>query len=310
MLPLHCQNKLFNLVHLNIQALKLAPLLAQYLHANKRLDLPGIGSFLLDTVSYPEPENSKPGSESIHFESNPSTKESPDLVTFISAQTGKMKALAAADLSSHLDLVHEFLNIGKPFLLEGIGSLARIKSGVYSFSGPNLPAEKTKEHSAKEIAATSATEESFSSTEVKKGIKLDWRKPAMIAMAIIGTGLAIWGGYTISKRSKVSNIPTTNNSEVLAATTLVTDTSILIKDSTTLALPKPAGGYKFVLETASRIRAFDRYNRLKNYHWNVQMETRDSVKYKLYMLLPTADTNWVLDSLTALNGRRVYIENN
>ena len=40
------------------------------------------------------------------------------------------------------------------------------------------------------------------------------------------------------------------------------------------------------------------------------METKDSVSFTLYMLLPVtaADTSRVLDSLSRLNGKRVRIE--
>jgi hypothetical protein len=299
--------------------LKLAPVLAQYLYANKRLDLPGIGSFLLDASVNIDSENSKqviPG-DSIRFENNQSIKESADLIAFISAQTGKMKALAAADLSSHLEQAKQFLNIGKPFLLEGIGNLVKIRPGEYSFSGAEVPADKLKDPVAKETAATSATEESFSSFDSligKKTTKFDWKKPALVALTLAGTALAIWGGYTIYKRTASKTDIAENSSIQSAATTLVTDSSAFVKKDTsntnTQLTTIPTGNYKFVLETAQKTRAFSRYNTLKNYQWDVQMETKDSLQFKLYMLLPAigSDTTRILDSLTALNGRRVYIE--
>jgi hypothetical protein len=310
MLPLHQRHKIVIFKPLNIQTLKLAPVLAEYLYSNKRLDLPGIGIFLLDNAVSSD-------SESIRFESNHSVKESPGLIEFISAQTGKMKALAAADLSSHLELAQQFLNIGKPFLLEGIGSLVKIRQGEYSFSGADIPTEKLKDQSAKEAVATSATEESFSSYEPllsKKITKLDWKKPALVLFTLIGTGLAIWGGYSIYKRTASKNEIAENNNIQSAATTLVTDSSAFVKkDTNTMVAPVaaiPSGTYKFVLETAQKARAFSRYNTLKTYQWNVQMETKDSSQFKLYLLLPViaSDTTRIMDSLTALNGRRVYIE--
>ncbi|HEX7845179.1 MAG TPA: hypothetical protein VF476_05205, partial [Chitinophagaceae bacterium] len=204
-----------------------------------------------------------------------------------------------------------------PFLLEGIGSLAKIRSGEYSFAGASA-VSKLKDSFSKETVATSATEESFSSVEQsmsKRAIKLDWKKPALAGLALLGTALAIWGGYTVYKKAASKNqIASISTPEPLAAA-YIPDTSTIVKpDNNIITKPSapaiPAGNYKFVLETAGKTRAFDRYARLKNYQWNVQMETNDSVKYKLYLLFPTADTTKVLDSLTALNGRRVYIENN
>jgi hypothetical protein len=297
--------------------LKLAPLLAQYLYTNKRLDLPGIGSFFLDPSAIIEVDTSKhqkPAvAEGISFENNSSLHEANELVSYISAQTGKMKALAAADLSSHLELVQQFLNIGKPFLLEGIGSLVKIKSGKFEFTSGSLQSEKLKDLSVKEATVTSAREESFSSYDSQKGSdKMKYtalRKPVMALLIVIGAGLAIWGGYTVYKNS--SGKKTVLDSIEAASITnpvLVTDTIKKIDPPVTLGVP--SGTYKFVLENAGTRRAFDRFNRLKAFQWNVQMETKDSLQYKLFMILPAiaSDTTRIKDSLTNLNGRKVYIE--
>ncbi|MBL0069751.1 MAG: hypothetical protein IPP39_15095 [Chitinophagaceae bacterium] len=216
--------------------MKVAPLLAQYLYVNKRLDLPGLGSFILDPSTVIEPETGKHNKvtilEGVSFERNTAIKDTSVLVNFISSQTGTMKALAAADLDSHLGLALQFLNIGKPFLLEGIGTLTKVKSGEFSFTpGLSLPAS-LKEQSTKEV------------------------------------------------------------------------------QSNQVAVTLPAGNYKFILETSDAKRAFSRLSKLKTFQWPAQMETKDSVSFTLYMLLPVtaADTSRVLDSLSRLNGKRVRIE--
>ncbi len=298
--------------------MKLASLLSQYLYANKRLDLPGIGSFTLAPSASPAIETDKQQkgfpAESISFDSNPSIKESPELVAFISSQTGKMKALASADLNSHLDLVQEFLNIGKPFLLEGIGNLVKIRSGKYEFTSGVIQPEKLKDISIKEVTATSATEESFSSTDpANKAKAISWKKPVMVLLILVGTGLAVLGGYTIYKKNADRN-DTGTVTKKEPETVLVADTVSLPKKDIPVDQPPvasiPAGNYKFVLEMAGKKRAFDRFHRLKTFQWNVQMETKDSLQYKLFLVLPTApaDTSRLMDSLTALNGRKVYIE--
>ena len=94
---------------------------------------------------------------------------------------------------------------------------------------------------------------------------------------------------------------------------LVPDTSTLAKpDSTTVQISSPiAANYKFVLDNFKKFRAMQRFEQLKEIGWPVQMETTDSVTFKIYMLLPvaTTDSTRAKDSLTLLNGRRVYIEN-
>jgi len=313
--------------------LKLAPLLSQYLYTHKRLDLPGIGSFLLRSTIVDEPDNNKQGKsirpEDIHFDNNPGLKETPDLIQFIAAQTGKIKALAAADLDSHLSIIQQFLNIGKPFLLEGIGSLVKIKSGEYAFSSGDILPEKLKDYTAKEISATSSTEESFSDyrnmLNTRKG-KTNWRKPAVMLLILAGIGLAVWGGYTVYKITTAKNKSgKTNNKEKIKKdlsagaeeTTLMNDTGVNRGDNATQQIIQnnpsrttPSGSFRFILEVANAQRAFERFGRLKTFQWNVQMETKDSVTYKLLMILPatSADTSRIIDSLSRLNGRRVYIE--
>lgn len=306
----------------NLITLKLTHLLAQYLYKNKRLDLQGLGSFKLDSPVVIESDTNKQSKEisieGITFENNTAIKEDPALIEFISKYSGKIKALASADLDSHLELAKQFLNIGKPFLFEGIGSLTKIRSGEYSFTPGNVLTEKLTEQKIKDNSQKSTIEEpvsDYQSTIYKKTGRSRWIKPIIFLSVIIGIGLAIWGGYTVYKKtSPKKNINTLTN-EPKDKTILLEDSVINTKDTTnsqpitTAAIP--AGSTKFILEVSNKERAIERFNRLKTFNWDVNMETKDSVSYKLYLLIPAtaADTSRILDSLTMLNGRKVYIEN-
>lgn len=293
--------------------MKIATLLTQYLYKNQRLDLPGIGTFLLDPNAMNAAENSKQRStvmDGISFQCNPSLSDSPDLVTFISSQTGKMKPLAAADLDSHLQLAQQFLNIGKPFTFEGIGTLVKVKMKEYEFIPISVNPEKVRELHQKDSNTrqvnenTGANYESFLSTPK---VKLDWGRQAIVLLLLCGLGLAIWGGYTISKRAS-TNAAAVNPLPV--AETFV-DTVDLKDDSIIEAKSTVSSNFKYVLEVAPGKRAFKRYNQLKTNLWDVHLETKDSVQYKLFLLLPsTSDTTHVLDSLTVMTGKRVFIEPN
>ena len=146
---------------------------------------------------------------------------------------------------------------------------------------------------------------------------MKWAKPVTMLLIVVGIGLAIWGGYTVYKRTKAEdekivsvNEPDTNTENKI---TILPDSVVIPKkDSVTISTPGiPADTTKFVLETSDAKRAFSRFNKLKTFQWNVQMETKDSLSYKIFMLLPAmaADTTRILDSLSKLNGRRVYVEN-
>ena len=292
--------------------MKLAPLLAQYFYQNKRLDLPGIGTFLLDPSVIIEQENSKPGKpghvEGISFETNTAVKESPELIEFISSQTGKMKTLASSDLESHLELAKQFLNIGNPFLFEGIGSIVKISSGQFAFISGQIMPEKMRDYSDREISSTSSTEESFTGYEsvfFHFREKTNWKNPVAVLLLMTGVGLAIWGGYMIYK--------STNAKKNVQQETIPVRNSIPLIKNDTITTGKQnisSVNYKFVLEVAAKKRAFERYSKLQSYQWPVQMETKDSLTYILFLLLPVsaADTTRIIDSLTIMNGRKVYIE--
>jgi hypothetical protein len=313
--------------------LKLASLLAQYLYLNKRLDLPGLGSFILNPVAMPEGETSKPGKlnqlEGVYFESNPSIKEVPELVQFISSQTGKIKALATSDLESFLEVARQFLNIGKPFSIEGIGTLEKLSTGEFSFSaGQGLPTSLKEQH-VKDSSASAISEEpipDYKSVFYTRKGKPKWKKPFAFFLLMAGLALAIWGGYIVYKRTTAKNkvVTAAEKKEVPVPEVPVPkqqDSVITIKDTVTKTVqvtppppPLPSGNFKFIIETAGRERALPRFTRLKKFGLDVKMETKDSSLFKIFFILPatTADTARMLDSLRGIYtpaGNRAYVEN-
>jgi hypothetical protein len=309
--------------------LKIAPLLAQYLYNNGKLDLPGIGTFTLEnpsTLTITDPKNKPVQLEGVNFIHNKSTAEDPDLIAYISAQTGKIKPLASSDLESHLELAKQFLNIGKPFLFEGIGTLSK-KLSEYNFTSGTMIAEPVREHNIREAVQQQAAEESGGYSDVfyakNKASKTAWVKPAIFLLVVAGLALAIWGGYTVYKNTSnkkeidttidnASEVDTTQNNTTVATNMAGIDTLKIKKDSTatTSAIAAPAGSFKFILEQSDSIRANTRYTRLKKFGWNINIEKVDSAAYKLFMLLPAnpADTARLVDSLSRLNGKRVIIQ--
>lgn len=299
--------------------MKLTHLIAQYLYKNKRLDLQGIGTFLLDNSTHIDEEYNKLSQDKeikgVSFKNNTATQEDPELVSFLSSYSGKIKALASADLSSHLELAKQFMNIGKPFLFEGIGSLTRIRSGEYDFTPGNALTEKLDEQKTKEPVTASSIEEpvsDFKSALYKEGKKSTWKKPVIILLVIAGIGLAIWGGYTVYKSTaeqKANEIETAklNQTMVLEDSTNTNDS---LNSTPAISTNNQNGASKFILEISNKERAIQRLAQLKTFQWNVKMETIDSVSFKLFLMLPVnaADTTRVLDSLTRLNGRKVFIE--
>ena len=278
--------------------MKISPLLAQFLINNKQLSLSGLGRFILND------------SGEITFQHDASVKEDAELVKFIAENTGKMKSLVASDLDSNLELARQFLNIGKPYLFEGIGTLSKNKFGTIEYVQGNYSQEKNKENAGDGRDKTSTTENSFTDYEEM----FSPRKPKTPAtksivtwlVAIAGLSLAIFGGYIVYTKTKNKKETVVVKEDIQPI--IPTDTLPKTTDSIT-PITKPvntSGMYRFVIEKAARQRAFFRYNYLRENLIDVKMDTKDSVLFNLYFLLPStpADTAKKRDSLQRLYSTR------
>jgi len=278
--------------------LKISPLLAQFLINNKQLSLAGLGRFTLSD------------SGEIIFQHDSYVKEDAELVNFIAENTGKMKSLVASDLDSNLELARQFLNIGKPYLFEGIGTLSKNKFGTIEFVQGNSSQEKNKENTGEGRDKTSTTENSFTDYEEmfspKKPGTPATKRIVTWLVAIAGLSLAVFGGYIVYTKTKNKKEAIVVKEDIQPI--IPTDTLTKKEDSTTL-ITKPvdsSGMYRFVIEKAARQRAFFRYNYLKENLIDVKMDTKDSVLFNLYFLLPStpADTAKKRDSLQRLYSTR------
>ena len=300
--------------------MKLAPLLAQYLYDQKKLELAGIGTFLLDTSARINID-AQHLSEGISFKYDSSVHEDDSLINYISAETGKMKTLASSDLNSYVDLAREFLNIGKPFQIEGIGTLVKKRNSELDFTADHILVDKIKETGIKELSATSTSDESLTTYETLKPLseKSPVIKRIFLGFLAVGTiVLIVWFSYRTYKTNPPKNSEeqqTTGESVPISDTTKyishATDTAISVKQP---EIKTAKGNYRFVVEVANKKRAFYRYNLLKKGNIPIQISTNDSVNYKLFFTLPAAatDTARITDSLSiwypAINHQRAFAE--
>jgi hypothetical protein len=271
--------------------LKISPLLAQFLINNKQLSLAGLGRFILNN------------SGEIAFQHDAYVKEDAELVNFIAESTGKMKSLVASDLDSNLELARQFLNIGKPYLFEGIGTLSKNKFGTIEFVQGNYLQEKNKDNAGDGRDKTSTTENSFTDYEEMFSPKKP-KTPATKSIvtwliAIAGLSLAVFGGYIVYTKTKNKKEPILIKEDIQP---VITNDTLLKKADSIPPKTKPvdtSGMYRFVIEKATKQRAFSRYSYLKSIKVNIDMDTKDSILYNLYFVLPAtpADTSRIRDSL-------------
>jgi hypothetical protein len=305
---------------------KVDNLLGPYLYQYKKLFLPGIGLFTLDDKAVLPDDTAKIKSpiEGISFNAKTGGALEDSLVQYIKDETGKMKALAEADLHSYIATAFQYLNIGKPFYFEGIGTLQKNKDNNYIFTAGTVIPQRIEDNPNR--YAETSRKSAFADKEEKPGRGFNAGGLIVVLGVLITLALIGWGGYYLYSKNTNDNIavvqpenkPATDSSATVAAT--IPDSSGKKPDSIEKAIKKdsavaktdpisaPAGGYKFVFETTNRkLRALKRYEQLKdvtvlkNYNNKVNLETADSVSFKLYTVVacPAADTNHVKDQLNA-----------
>jgi hypothetical protein len=329
--------------------LKLPPLLSQYLYQTKKLDLPGIGSFSLDpSAVIPEAgdRHVQAPAAGISFK-NISIKTPDDaLIEFIKVHTGKMKPLAAADLDFYLTTGKQLLNIGKPFYIEGIGTLIKNKEGYFDYTPGEYLTTRLEEITEKKQPVTESFEEA--PREHHEPASNNIRQGALLFGLVAGLILIGWGGYYLYKRNTyveptaeakpaaavpdstpapadttktVSQNPATQPSSTPANTQPAPAATQPADTKATTPTQQPAANivstspdaslFKFIiLETDRKGRALRRYNQLLGFQLNIRMEQRDSAYFKLYfpIMATYRDTTHIKDSLADVYATHVTIE--
>ncbi|MGB4844798.1 MAG: hypothetical protein WBP16_10060 [Ferruginibacter sp.] len=284
--------------------MKIEQLLVQHFFQAKELTLQGMGTFTLSPDFVMPKESDKDAQipeNAISFQYNLRATEDDDLINYIVQQTRKMKALASADLDSYLVLGKQFLNIGKPFKIEGLGLLVKNQQGEYTFTQGNTFAVRQESTIAELKDLKEEPQISFASeNKTKPGSK----KGLLIALIIIGLGMIGTTAWYFLVKKKNNAVP--------AATLIVAAQDSSKKEapeSDSTAIPKqesvpPADPYTFkvvFMVTSDSAAAVARMNVLKAREHNVIMYRKDSVYFKLAepFTLPLTDTAYVKDSLNS-----------
>lgn len=298
-------NYIASIIYSNV---KLSPILSKFLAANKQLSLPGIGTFYSDGAYNPDFDEKKPSILSnVTFKQEKVNKADDELIDFISKETGKMKVLAASDLSSQLDDVIQYLNSGKPYFFSGIGTLIKKQNGQFDFH-PEKHGAATE--SRKELPITEKNYVPQSYIEPSRG-RSKSMQPAIIiiTLSLIAIAATVWFYLNSQKKQENEEIITEEATIPSNSAAAQGDTSIsLINDSTsTKPVTSSPGTYTYILEIVKEPRASKRFNQLKNLNWPVEMEIVDSLNKRIVMKLNSPDTTRMKDSLRILNGRKVWV---
>ena len=300
--------------------MKIEQLLISFFIQNKKFSLQGIGSFCLladpivskdDSQNFIFPENS------IEFKPDKNTEQDELLIQYISEITKKIKPLATSDLESFTMLNKQFLNLGKPIVLEGIGSITRKKEGILEFTQANkivLHNETASEYDTKEKGDRflKNTDKDYGSKKTKKSNVM------FFSLVLVSTIIIAILIYYFLQNSK-KDTPQTNEENVL--NTIQNDTSKIKKDtlttldSTQLLTLDSIRNFKIIVRKYDKLsKAQKGFKTLSesNSGKNLIMYTKDSIQY--YLAIPILgninDTLKIKDSIIKQFGKNVFIDLN
>ena len=282
--------------------MKIEQLLVQHFYNNREVTLQGMGTFTLSPDFVMPKENDKDAEipeNAISFQYNPKAVADEALIDYIVLQTRKMKSLAAADLDSYLVLGKQFLNIGKPFKVDGVGMLVKNQQGELEFTKGYTFHAKLENTPAALKEARVNPEISFAS-EIKKTEGSN-KTGLLIAGLIIGFGListVVWYFFIRNTNPAAKHTTVEVKADTVKPDIPPPDT-IAIKTTAPLAADD---GYTFkvvFLQTADSSAAVYRMNVLTARKHKVIMYKTDSVSYRLAepFTLPLSDTARIKDSL-------------
>jgi len=299
--------------------MKIEQLIVQQLYNSKKVSIQDIGTFTLSPdVALPS-ENDKDAvmpENAVSFIFDKKAKQDDDLISFIVSQTRKIKPLATSDLESYSILAKQFLNIGKPFPIEGLGVLQKTQAGDYEFiqgqsinakleAAPALLKEKTEE------------EISFSTPPREQPGTKKWLWIILFVL-IAAAGATLY--YFLKKDNKEEKLaeqvtPVTDTLAKKDSIIKTTDTASLIKpvvpDSTAAVVKNDGYTFKVVIkEYQNKDVAQKAYDKYTTYGHKLLLYTLDSVTYKIAMPFnsPLSDTLHAKDSLRVFFNARTYIE--
>lgn len=296
--------------------MKAAQFIIQQLFNARKVTLRQIGHFYLEAdpgESGGSPEEVfVPGK--ITFIQDARAMQDDALVSYIMQQTGKIRPLATADLESYLELVKQFLNLGKPFIIEGLGVLKKNQNGEVIFQeGDSSLSARPDIIVNDSLRERTSPDISFASVAKKKAriTSREWTVAGVI-IAVAGLLFFLFSGQNENKkqeaRQPMTAIPdTTAKAGESAVPPQIRQTT---EDSHLHSGQDSGSTFRIVLKQYSSFsKANYFYNKLK-YDHNLSVITNDSITYKVVvnMHAPLSDTVRASDSLYLMLGLPTYYE--
>lgn len=293
--------------------MKIEQLIVQHLYNNKKVSIQDIGSFTL-SPDMPLPlDNEKEMSmpeNAVTFQYNKKALQDDELIDFIVSQTRKIKPLATSDLESYSILAKQFLNIGKPFPIEGLGVLLKNQAGEYEFTqGTHINAKldaAPAQHKEKVDEAISFSTKALSPRDNRKWIYI------FLLLFVVAIVAVLYYFLTQgNKDNTVEKLVQINPDSISIPKDSIIQPLKPAADTTTASLKTDSTTFNIVIKEYPSKEAADRaFIKLSSYGHKLVIYPKDSFTYKIAMPFtsPLSDTLRARDSLKIFFGGRPYIE--
>jgi len=288
-------------------------LMVQYLYINKRLTLEQVGIFTIEdgmTINLESDKDHPLPAGTIQFQFDKKAKEDAGLIEYITQQTRKIKPLATSDLESYTMLSRQCINIGKPLVVNGLGTLTKTMDEQYNFVQATTTQPKL-EAAAVGIREKESEEISFK-TERKKPAAMGPWIAAIAVLVVLAIAAVVYYNFFQTSNSEVvvnGGLDSLNNASKLSGDTVQTSTN-----TTSIANTSAISNgvfYVVINNFNTRSLAEAEQQKLASRGNGVQIVAKDSTAFFLAIPVtaPLSDTLRIRDSLSSVFRVKAFILN-
>lgn len=300
--------------------------IADYLVTHKELSAQGIGEF---TIVEGQAVN---GAPLVEFTSNKNSYTTEALIHYVAEQEGKNKIVTGFDLESHFNQIKQFINIGTPWVIPGLGQLQHGRNRELQFIQQEQTEHDFHERIKRKQAAADAHHSPFETTN--PATEKAGNTGTIVLTLFIILALGAGGYYFYANRNSIQSTVVATDTTATVTDTVVSVPSSSNMNNTATAVKPPmpnnaqvsqsqpqsgasassANGFRFVLNrTSNAVYALKRFNQLKLYGTKVYLDSakqNNASVYKIYLVKDAspADTARLRDSLTRYYGKPVKVE--
>lgn len=288
---------------------------ATYLYEHQFISLPNIGEFTLDTaINFANEEEKKNffPLEGLQFSYNKKATIQPEFVQYIRSFITKPISLIESDIQDYTLQIINWLNLGKPYTIEGIGTLTKLQNGKIEFS---VGVSKV-ENISSIISSIANKESNFEELIIDNSNRINaikTKKTLLVFLFLFFFLLVFWiiNYYIGSSKQKIAQTNSSGNiinDTVKKAVTKVIDTNTIavfkVSDTIRYKMYFLSSKYK---EKADKQFAY--WSKLEKINREEQL-INDTIHYRLFIYKRAVpkDTTYLKISLSKYFNHAITIE--